>query len=119
MPNEPLTLKYIPDRGDVVRINFDPQAGHEQVKVRPALVLSPLAYNKRLSLALCCPITSNSKGYTSSWEVVIPANLAVSGVILSDQVKSLDWKERKAKYICTLPSDVVIEVLAKLNTLLE
>jgi mRNA interferase MazF len=119
MSSKPPALKYIPDRGDVIRINFDPQAGQEQAKIRPALVLSPLAYNKRLGLALCCPITSNSKGYTSSWEVVIPANLAVSGVILSDQVKSLDWRERKAKFICTLPSDVVIEVLAKLHTLLE
>ncbi len=116
---EPLKSGYVPSQGDVVRINFDPQIGHEQAKTRPALILSSIAYNKRLGLAACCPITSNSKGCSSSWEVVIPAEFPVKGVILSDQVKSFDWQARKAQFICHLPDEVVDDVLAKLYTLFE
>jgi len=117
--SEPLKSEYVPSQGDVVRINFGPQIGHEQAKTRPALILSATEYNKRLGLAICCPITSNSKGYTSSWEVIIPAGFAVNGVILSDQVKSFDWQARKAQFICHLPNQVVDDVLAKLYTLFE
>ncbi len=107
---------YIPDRGDAVWITFDPQAGHEQAGRRPALVLSPAAYNNRVGLALMCPITSQIKGYP--FEVEIPSGLAVSGVILADQVKSLDWIVRKARLIGVVPQEVIVQLLRKLNTLL-
>ena len=110
-------MTYVPERGDAVRINFNPQAGHEQAGRRPALVISPAAYNRKVGLALLCPITNQIKGYP--FEVNVPTGLAVTGTILSDQVKSLDWQARKADFICRLPEDVVEEVLAKVRTLLE
>jgi mRNA interferase MazF len=106
----------IPDRGDAIWLTFTPQAGHEQAGRRPALVLSPVSYNGKTGLALLCPITSQIKGYP--FEVAIPDGLAVTGVILSDQVKSLDWRARQAEFIARLPDEVVAEVLAKLGTLL-
>lgn len=109
-------MSYVPDRGDAVWLNFNPQAGHEQAGRRPALVLSPAVYNGKLGLALLCPVTSRVKGYP--FEVAVPDGLAVGGVILSDQVKSLDWRERQAELIARMPDEVVGEVLAKLNTLL-
>lgn len=111
------TMAYIPDSGDIVWIMFNPQAGHEQAGHRPALVLSPKAYNGKVSLALLCPITSQIKGYP--FEVLIPEGLEVKGVILSDQVKSLDWKARKAEFACKLPSEKYSEVVKKLNTLIR
>jgi mRNA interferase MazF len=87
----------VPDRGDAIWITLDPQAGHEQAGRRPALVLSPASYNEKVGLALLCPITSQVKGYP--FEVPIPAGLTVSGVILADQVKSLDWRVRRAERI--------------------
>ncbi|MDD5095754.1 MAG: endoribonuclease MazF [Dehalococcoidia bacterium] len=108
---------YIPDRGDIVWINFDPQAGHEQSGRRPAVILSPKSYNGKVGLATLCPITNQVKGYP--FEVLIPASVPVSGVILSDQAKSLDWRERKVEFICKLPASSVIETLRKLNTLLK
>ena len=107
-------MPYIPERGDAVWIMFNPQAGHEQVGHRPAIVLSPATYNGKVGLAILCPIT-NIKGYP--FEVVLPAGLAVTGAILSDQVKSLDWRARNATFICTLPAATVAAVLQKLNTL--
>jgi len=107
---------YAPQRGDVVWITLNPQAGHEQAGRRPAVVLSPLAYNEKVGLAIFCPITSQEKGYP--FEVRIPAGLAVTGVVLADQVKSLDWRARKAQRICGLPAEVMAEVLGKLNVLL-
>lgn len=107
---------YVPERGDVVRISFNPQAGHEQAGWRPALVLSPRAYNARVGLALFCPVTSQVKGYP--FEVQIPAGHPVTGVILSDQVKSFDWQMRKAELWCRLPPAICHEVLQKLQTLL-
>ncbi len=107
---------YIPDRGDVVWITFNPQAGHEQAGRRPAIVMSPAAYNRKVGLALLCPITSQIKGYP--FEVVIPEGMKVAGAILSDQVKNLDWKARKAEFACKLPDHIVEEVLSKLITLL-
>lgn len=107
---------YVPARGDAVWITLDPQAGHEQAGRRPALVLSPTAYNARVGLALLCPITSQVKGYP--FEVALPEGLAVSGVALADQVKSLDWRARKASRICAVPEEVVAQVLRKLNALL-
>lgn len=110
-------MAYTPDSGDVVWIMFNPQAGHEQAGHRPALVLSPAAYNRKVGLAILCPITSQVKGYP--FEVNIPDGLEVSGAILSDQVKSLDWKARKAELACKLPSVAFNEVVQKLSTLIR
>ena len=107
---------YIPGRGDAVWINLNPQAGHEQSGRRPAVILSPEAYNSRVGLALLCPITNQIKGYP--FEVVIPPELTVSGAILSDQVKSLDWREREAELICKLPDSTIAEAIEKLGALL-
>ena len=109
-------MAYTPNRGDAIWITLNPQAGHEQAGRRPALVLSPAAYNHKAGLVVACPITSQVKGYP--FEVAVPAGLQISGVILSDQVKSLDWKARQAELICKLPAPTVDEVLQKLNTLL-
>lgn len=108
--------RYVPQRGDIVWLSFHPQAGHEQAGRRPALVLSPAVYNAKVGLALFCPITSRVKGYP--FEVVIPSGLAVGGVVLSDQVKSLDWRARRAEFAGQLPEVHVLEVLDKLGTLL-
>ena len=88
---------FVPDRGDVVWISLNPQAGHEQAGRRPALVLSPATYNAKVGLALFCPITNQVKGYP--FEVIVPTGSAVKGAILTDQVKSLDWKVRRAELI--------------------
>lgn len=108
---------YVPRRGDVVWISLNPQAGHEQAGRRPALVLSPVAYNGRVGLAILCPITGQVKGYP--FEVLIPDGLDAKGVILADQVKSIDWRARRAEPMCSLPSETVAEVLGKLGTLLR
>jgi mRNA interferase MazF len=108
--------KYIPKCGDVVWITLNPQAGHEQAGRRPAAVLSPLNYNSKVGLAIFCPITNQTKGYP--FEVLLPDGLPISGTILSDQVKSLDWRARNAELICTLPHETISEVLQKLGTLL-
>jgi mRNA interferase MazF len=109
-------MAYIPKRGDVIRINFNPQAGHEQAGRRPALVLSPASYNGKVGLVILCPITNQVKGYP--FEVAIPVGLPISGVVLADQVKSLDWRVRNAEFICPLPTVNVKQVLDKLRTLL-
>lgn len=108
-------MVYVPERGDVVWITLNPQAGHEQVGRLPAVVLSPAAYNGKVGLAILCPITRQVKG--CPFEVQIPRGLAVGGVILADQVKSLDWRAREAELAGRLPVATVIEVLQKLNTL--
>ena len=107
---------YVPERGDAVWITLDPQAGHEQAGRRPALVLSPSAYNGRVGLALFCPISSQAKGYP--FEVALPAGLPVAGVVGADQVKSLDWRARKAARIAALPEGLVAEVVRRLLLLL-
>lgn len=114
MPTPPAVR--VPGRGDVVWLRFDPQAGHEQAGTRPALAISPREYNRRVGLALFCPITSQVKGYP--FEVLAPARSKLKGAILADQVKSLDWRARRATLYCTLPEDVVHEVLAKVRLLL-
>jgi mRNA interferase MazF len=108
---------YCPKRGDIVWLSFTPQAGHEQAGHRPALVLSPESYNRKVGLALFCPITSQVKGYP--FEVRVPHGSQVSGVILADQVKSLDWKARRATFCCELPTEAVHDVLNKLGTLTD
>jgi mRNA interferase MazF len=107
---------YVPRRGDLVWLHFNPQTGHEQAGRRPALVLSPESYNGRVGLAILCPVTSQEKGYP--FEVALPPGGAVEGVILSDQVKSLDWRARRTERIEALPPQVTEEVLQKLGTLL-
>jgi mRNA interferase MazF len=111
-----MVASFVPQRGDVVWIDLNPQAGHEQAGRRPAVVLSPVAYNRKVGLALFCPVTSQIKGYP--FEVLIPAGLAVKGAVLADQVKSLDWKVRKAELISEMPGAVINAVLAKVRTLL-
>ena len=108
---------YVPQRGDVVWISLNPQAGHEQAGRRPAVVISPQNYNNKVGLAILCPITNQIKGYP--FEVLIPDGLPVEGAILSDQIKSLDWRARNAELICTLPTGAVSEVLQKLATLIS
>ena len=108
---------YCPKRGDIVWLSFTPQAGHEQAGHRPALVLSPESYNRKVGLALFCPITSQVKGYP--FEVRVPHGSQVSGAILADQVKSLDWKARRATFCCKLPAEAVHDVLNKLGTLTD
>ena len=108
---------YVPDRGDVVWIALNPQAGHEQAGRRPAVVVSPRSYNGKVGLGLFCPITSRVKGYP--FEVVLPSDLPVKGVVLADQVKSLDWRVRRAELAARLPDDTCAEVVGKLATLLE
>ena len=110
-------MAYVPERGDAVWISFTPQAGHEQAGRRPAVVLSPKSYNQKVGLAIFCPITNQKKGYP--FEVILPKEVGVTGVILSDQVKSLDWRVRKAEYIGSLPEEVITEVLTKLGLLLD
>jgi len=123
---------YVPNRGDVVWLAFTPQAGREQAgrpstgaqgapsnveRRRPAVVLTPSRYNDKVGLAICCPITSQVKDYP--FEVPLPAGLPVSGVILADQVKSLDWRSRNACLIARLPDDALEDILVKLAALLQ
>lgn len=110
------TRSYVPDRGDIVWLQFNPQAGHEQAGHRPALVLSPASYNRRSGLMLCCPMTSQRKGYP--FEVVVEVDTDHESVVLADQVKSLDWKVRKAVKKGTVSIDVIAETLSKLQALL-
>jgi len=109
--------RYVPERGDVVWLQFDPQAGHEQAGKRPALVISPAAYNGRVGLALLCPITSHRKGYP--FEVVLPTAFKIQGVVLADQVKSLDWQARHAERADRVPGAVLDETVAKIRALIE
>ena len=108
---------YIPDRGDVVWLQFDPRAGHEQAGLRPAFVVSPRAYNKKVGLALFCPVTSKVKGYP--FEVPLPKECKARGVVLSDQLKSLDWRARKAARFDRAPEEVVQEVAARILALVD
>ena len=108
---------YVPRRGDVVWLTFNPQAGHEQAGRRPVVVLSPNAYNAKVGLALLCPITSQVKGYP--FEVLLPHGLPVSGAILADQIKSLDWQARTAEFLCALPPAIVSDVLQRIGVLLS
>ncbi len=108
--------EYIPQRGDLIWLTFIPQAGHEQAGRRPALVLSLKSYNGKTSLALVCPVTSRVKGYP--FEVAIPEGILIQGVILSDQVRSLDWKASNAERILSLPKETIDQVLERLNVLI-
>jgi mRNA interferase MazF len=107
---------YVPRCGDIVWITLNPQTGHEQAGRRPALVLSPHDYNIKTSLAILCPITSQVKGYP--FEIVLPEHVPITGAILSDQVKSLDWHARKVELICRIPAGIVSQVVQRLRPLL-
>ena len=111
-----MTRSYIPNTGDLIWLTFDPQAGREQEGRRPALVLSPAAYNEKTDLALVCPISSRVKGYP--FEVPLLEGLPISGVVLSDHLKSLDWKQRRAEFVACVAAEVVCDVLARLAPLL-
>ena len=107
---------HAPDRGDIVWVDFDPQAGHEQAGRRPALIVSPQSYNQKVGLALLCPITNQRKGYP--FEVPLPKDLTVVGVVLADQVKSMDWRARRAEFCCKAPAATVLDVIGKAQSLL-
>ena len=107
---------YIPNRGDLVWVDFNPVRGHEQSKVRPALVLSPKVYNKKTNLFIVCAITSKVKDYP--FEVSIDEK-KVEGVVLVDQVRTLDWTQRKVKFIQKAPVQTVIKVAEKLTLLIS
>jgi mRNA interferase MazF len=111
-----MVSRYIPEEGDIVWLEFDPQAGHEQSGHRPAVVLSRKAYNQKTGLAIFCPITSRIKGYP--FEVNVDGK-KISGAVLSDQVKSLDWKARRAKRIEKLDDEALAEVVAKLSSIIR
>lgn len=106
---------YVPDTGDVVWLEFNPQAGHEQAGLRPALVLSPAAYNGKTGLMVSCPLSTKVKAYPFEVKAMLDGQ---EGVVLSDQVKSLDWKTRCAKKKGTMPEAVLAEVRAKIKALL-
>jgi mRNA interferase MazF len=109
--------KYSPDRGDIVWLQFDPRTGHEQSARRPALVISPKIYNSKVGLALFCPITSNIKGYP--FEAVIPSGSKASGAVLCDQIKSLDWRARRAQKLDRAPTGLLEDVTQKILALVN
>ncbi len=111
-----VTKLYVPDRGDIIWINLNPTKGHEQANLRPALVLSPKKYNEKTNLCVVCPVTSTSKAYP--FEVALKGK-KIEGAILSDHVRSLDWKYRKARFIEKVPLSVLKEVASKLTVLIE
>jgi len=108
--------RYVSERGDLLWLTFDSQAGYEQAGRRPALVLSPAVYNHRANLALLCPITTQAKGYP--FELALPNGLPLSGVVLADHLKSADWAARRAEFVAKVPAEVLAEVTAKLRPLL-
>ena len=108
---------YVPDRGDLVWLEFTPQARSEQAGKRPALIMSPKTYNRKVGLALVCPVTSRIKGYP--FEVRLPDGLEVGGVVLSDQLKSLDWRARRARLIDRAPAPLVQQVTSRILPLLD
>ena len=107
---------FVPDRGDIVLLSFAPRSGQKQAGRRPAVVMSPQAYNARVGLALFCPIVTGIKGYP--FEVLLPAGLPVEGAILADQAESFDWRALRAERVCSLPPPAIAEVLGRLRALL-
>ena len=107
---------YLPSRGDIVWLDFSPQSGHEQAGRRPAVCISPKAYNEKVGLAIFCPVTSTQKGYP--FEVALPDELPIKGVVLADHVKNLDWRARNATYIFSLDENVFAEIISKIHTLI-
>jgi mRNA interferase MazF len=112
-----MVAEYIPQRGDIIKLDFDPTIGREQAGYRPALIITTQQFNRSTRLALVCPITSKIKGF--NLEVVLPEGLITNGVVLIFQVKTIDWYERRVKYVESLPLETIAEVMAKLSTLIE
>ena len=110
-------ISFVPDRGDLVWLDFSPQAGHEQAGRRPGFVVSSRAFNAKLNLAFICPVTSRVKG--RGFEVLLPDGLPIQGAILIEHMKSVNWAARKLEQICLAPGEVLDEVLAKLNLILN
>ena len=108
---------YAPSRGEIVWLQFEPQAGHEHSGRRPAVIISPREYNQKVGLCLCCPVTSKAKGYP--FEVELPPGMKVEGVVLCDQLKSLDWKARNARIIGTLTGRSLKEIQARILALVQ
>lgn len=111
-----MVKNYIPERGDLVMLSFDPQAGKEQAGMRPALVISPKAYNEKVGLAICCPITTKVKGYP--FETSLDSESKTKGVILTDHLKNLDWKVRKALFLEKVSRPILDEVIVKIGALI-
>ncbi len=112
-----VAAQYVPDTGDLIKVEFSgQQVGHEQAGWRPAVVLSPKAYNNRSGLAIVVPVTNAIKGYP--FEVDLPAGLKITGTVLSDAVRSIDWRHRQARYFDKAPAEVVKAVRAKLAALI-
>jgi mRNA interferase MazF len=109
-------MAYVPDAGDLIKVDFDPQTGHEQAGWRRALVLSSKDYNGKSSLAIVVPTTNQVKGYP--FEVLLPGGIITTGAILSDQVKSLDWRARKAQFVEKAPPGIMQAVQGRLMALL-
>lgn len=105
-----MTGLYVPERGDLVWLSFDPQAGHEQAGRRPALVLTRSSYNRRAGMAVVCPITQSAKGYP--FEVALPEGRSVSGVVLADHVRSVDWQARRAELAGQATPEAIAQVHA-------
>ena len=111
-----MSRTYVPDAGDIVWLEFDPQAGREQAGHRPALVLSPASYNAKVSLAVCCPLSTKAKGYPFEIQVALGKT---TSVVLSDQLKSLDWRERKAKFKSRITASQLKQVRDNIKALLS
>ncbi|MGH9504852.1 MAG: endoribonuclease MazF [Terriglobales bacterium] len=111
-----MVAAYVPDAGDIIKLDLDPRTGHEQGGWRPALVLSPKIYNAKTGLAVVVPITNHAKGYT--FEVPLPAQIKTTGVVLADAVKNVDWRARRCKYADTAPIEVIKAVQERLAALL-
>ena len=107
---------YVPDAGDLVWLTLDPHVGHEQQGRRPALILSPRSYNAKARLAVACPVTSRAKGYP--FEVPLPSGSAITGVVLADHVKNLDWEARRVVFAAKADPDVFTDVRERLRVLL-
>lgn len=112
-----VTRESVPDRGDIVIISFSPQSGHEQAGRRPAVIISPRQYNEKLDLAIMCPITSKVKGFP--FEVELPPGMQTHGVVLSDQIRSLDWRTRDAVIVERLPIDTFSQIQEKILLLIQ
>lgn len=108
---------YVPERGDIIKVSFSPQLGREQAGFRPALVISPVAYNRKSHFILACPITNQIKGWR--FEVILSESMKTSGVVLTDQIRVLDWQARSVKFVEKASLDVVEEVLGKISTLVS
>ena len=112
-----MVSQYTPERGDIVWIQLNPQIGHEQQGTRPVLALSAKEYNNKTGMGIFCPITSRMKGLP--FEVKLPEELEIRGVVLADQIKSLDWRGRNASFICKVPEETIEEVILKLETIIK